>query len=164
LRGQGVKVLSENELLDQRGERIHTGQSDPLNEQFAHSFSRHFPELAAKYPIYAELQNVFDWALVAALLIAEDLPGQIGWHLVHFSDPQRYQIQLGSPPTEVETVVNHRAIGTKHVVAGVSGGVSVDSRKFVEKPAIKVDDYGALQAGHHGSAPPALPPDAWWWD
>ena len=30
------------------------------------------------------------------------------------------------PPREVESVVNHRLIGGKHIVVGVSGGVSVD--------------------------------------
>ena len=83
LRGQGVKVLSENELLTERGERIHTGESDALNRQFAQSFTEHFGELAKKYPIYAELRNVFDLALVAAVLKSQDLPGQIGWEMSH---------------------------------------------------------------------------------
>jgi len=163
-RGQGVKVLSENEMLTQRGVRIHTGKSDELNEQFAHSFTKHFEALAAKYPIYSELQNVFDLALVSALVVAEDLPGQIGWHLTHFGDPQRYQVELGPAPADVETVINHRLIRQKHILAGVSGGVSVDPSKYVQRPAIQVDDYGALQAEHVGSVPKDLPRDAWWWD
>ena len=164
LRGQGVKVLSENEMLTQRGARIHTGKSDELNEQFAHSFSKHFQALATKYPIYAELQNVFDLALVSALIVAEDLPGQVDWHMTHFGDPQKYQVEVGPAPTDVETVINHRLIRRKHILAGVSGGVSVDSSKYVKRPAIQVDDYGALQAEHTGSAPEDLPDDAWWWD
>ncbi len=164
IRGQGVKVLSENEMLTERGERIHTGQSDELNAQFAHGFTKHFEALATKYPIYADLQNVFDLTLVAALLRAEDLPGQVGWHLVHLSDPERYKVSLSAAPSTVQTVVNHRLIQRKHVVAGVSGGVSVDSSKFVSKPAIQVDDYGDLKAEHAGSLPENLPAGVWWWD
>jgi hypothetical protein len=164
IRGQGVRVLSENEMLTERGERVHTGQSDERNAQFAHSFTKHFDDLAAKYPIYAELQNVFDLALVAALLVAEDLPGQVDWHLVHLSDPQRYAVQLAAAPTEVDTVVNHRQLQGNRIVAGVSGGVSVDSARFVSKPAIETDDYGALQAEYTGAQPQQLPQDAWWWD
>jgi len=164
LQGQGVKVLSENEMLTERGDRVHTGKSDELNEQFAHSFTKHFQALAAKYPIYAELQNVFDLALVAAVIVAEDLPGQVGWHLTHFGNPNKYQVELGPAPTDVETVINHRLIHRKHIVAGVSGGVSVDPSKYVQKPAIMVDDYGALQAERAGSLPDDLPHDAWWWD
>ena len=40
--GDGVRVLSENEALAAQGQRVHTGQSDPLNQQFADSFTAHF--------------------------------------------------------------------------------------------------------------------------
>ncbi|HEX4413218.1 MAG TPA: DUF1598 domain-containing protein, partial [Lacipirellulaceae bacterium] len=43
--GQGVRVLSENEMLAQQGQRVHTGQSDPLNRQFSESFKAHIDEL-----------------------------------------------------------------------------------------------------------------------
>ena len=72
--GPGVRVLSENELLTERGERIHTGESDLLNAEFAHSFTKHFDALAAKYPVYAELRNVFELAMLCAILRSEDLP------------------------------------------------------------------------------------------
>jgi hypothetical protein len=164
LRGQGVKVLSENEMLNERGERIHTGQSDELNSQFAQSFTKHFEALAVKYPIYAELRNVFDLALAAGLIVAEDLPGQVGWHGLHFGQPDRYRVSQGTAPSTVQTVVNHRVSQGKNIVAGVSGGVSVNSTPLVTKAAIHIDNYGALQAEHTGSCPKDLPPDAWWWD
>ena len=94
LRGQGVKVLSENEMLDATGGRVHTGKSDALNAQFAQNFTKHFAELSAKYPIYAELQNLCDLALVGALMRSEDLPDKVRWHLLHFGDPQQYQVPL----------------------------------------------------------------------
>jgi hypothetical protein len=164
LRGQGVKVLSENEMLNELGERIHTGQSDDLNAQFAHDFTKHFEALAAKYPIYADLQNVFDLALVAGLIVAEDLPGQVGWHWLHFGQPNRYHVSLGTAPATVQTVANYRANRTGAVVAGVSGGVSVNTSALVSRAAIQVDDYGALEAEQVGARPRDLPPEAWWWD
>jgi hypothetical protein len=164
IRGPGVKVLSENELITEQGKRQHTGKSDALNQQFAQSFTRHFDRLAETYPIYAELRNVFDLALVAALLRAEDLPAKANWHLTHFDDPRGYQVALGEAPRQVESVINHRVIDRKHIVAGVSGGVAVDTRPLVSSTAIKTDDYGALQAEHGGATPRLLPADAWWWD
>jgi hypothetical protein len=164
LRGTGVQVLSENEMLTQRGDRIHTGTADELNEQFAHSFTKHFAQLAAKYPIYADLRNVFDLALVAGLIVAEDIPNRLDWPAIHFAEATRYRVQLGTAPTEVETVINHRILGQKHVVAGVSGGVSANAGRYLQKPAMVIDDYGALQAGHTASEPRDLAEDAWWWD
>jgi hypothetical protein len=165
--GQGVQVLSENEMLTERGDRVHTGKSDELNEQFAHSFTKHFDALAAKYPIYADLRNIFDLAMVSALIVAEDLPGQTGWHAIHYGDPQRYLVAREVAPTEVETVMNQRTILTankRHTIAGVSGGVFVDSSKYVKTHAIETDEYGALEAEYHGATVPELTVEQWWWD
>ena len=164
LQGQGVQVLSENELLTKLGKRVHTGQSDALNSQFARDFTQHFDALAAKYPIYAELKNVFDLALVAALCKAEDLPGQVAWHRTHFGDPTRFHVERSTAPTRVESVVNYRVLNEKYVVAGVSGGVSVDARPLVQPQAIQQDEYGLMSADRTGSVPRNLDRDAWWWD
>ncbi len=167
LKGPGVKVLSENELLTEKGERVHTGASDELNARFAHSFTKNFEALAAKYPVYADLRNVFDLSLVTALLKSEDLPAQVSWQMTHFGPEGRYEVALGAAPTHTESVVNHRVIGvtgSKTIVAGVSGGVTVDPRQLVKSESIKTDTYGVLKGEHKESAPSNLPRDEWWWD
>jgi len=164
LRGPGVKVLSENELLTERGERVHTGDSDELTKKFAESFTKHFDKLAAKYPIYAELRNVFDLSLVAAVMKSHDMPGQVGWHMTHFGPGGEYAPQLGTAPTEVESVMNHRVIGGKHVVAAVSGGVRVETGDLAAKDAVKTDSYGLMAGERRTSTPKELPQRAWWWD
>src|SRR5262249_13088873 len=140
------------------------GQADELNAEFATSFTKHFAKLAQKYPAYAELQNVFDLALVASLIQAQDLSGQVNWQQSYFLEPSLYHVRLGAAPKEVETVINHRVINRKHVVAGVSGGVTVDLRGLIEKDNITTDTYGALKATHQGSSPKQFPVDMWWWD
>jgi hypothetical protein len=164
LRGPGVKVLSENELLTERGERVHTGDSDVLTRQFAESFTKNFDKLAAKYPIYAELRNVFDLALVAAVMQSHDLPGQVGWHMTHFGPDGDYSPERGPAPREVDSVINHRVIGGKHVVAAVSGGVRVDTQKVAARDVVKTDTYGLLSGERRASVPQNLPRRAWWWD
>lgn len=163
LHGSGVKVLSENELLTERGERIHTGESDALNSQFSQSFTKHFEALAKKYPIYAELRNVFDVAMVAAILKSQDLPSQVDWEMTHLLDDSRYRTKLGAAPKTVETVMNHRVIDRKHIVVGVSGGVSVDTSSLLQQQPVRQDTYGQLEGDRVNSAPP---PDngRWWWD
>ena len=108
LKGSGVKVQSENELLGQQGQRIHTGKSEELNQRFAASFTQHFAVLAAAYPVYAELRNVFDLAMVAALIRHEDLASRTDWSAAYFRDAQACQVELSAEPKEVESVVNHR--------------------------------------------------------
>lgn len=165
VRGQGVKVLSENELLTALGRQIHTGKSDELNQQFAQSFTKHFPALAKKYPVYADLQNIFDLALVSALIKSENLAEQTNWHLTCFADPQQYNTAQGNVPKEVETVMNHRIINKKTIVAAVSGGVSVEPRSLVQASALKVDTKGELQSERSRSTPAkTIARNAWWWD
>ena len=161
--GPGVKVLSENEFLTRQGKRVHTGKSDLATAEFAESFTRNFLALAKKHPIYAELKNVFDLALVAGLLQSEDLAGQVDWHLTHWGDPDQYQVVRGAVPRRVDTIINHRLVGNR-VIAGVSGGVTVDTARWVRADAIEVDDYGALEAEHATARPQVKSGNAWWWD
>ena len=138
LRGQGVKVESENEFLTAQGQQVHTGASDELNCKFARSFTEHFEELADKYPIYGELRNIFELALVGALIREEAAADKVGWHLTCFGDPQAYQVELTEAPKEVDSVVNCRVIGGKYIIAGVSGGVRVHPASFVCRRSIGV--------------------------
>ena len=164
LRGQGVKVLSENERLTAEGKRVHTGESETLTQEFARSFTEHFEELCVKYPIYAELRNVCDLALAAALIRTEGLAEKTSWHMTCFGPRGAYRVELGAAPKTVETVINHRVINRVHVVAGVSGGVRVDPAALVSRQAIQTEGYGAVSQCHAAAVPKQLPDDAWWWD
>lgn len=176
LRGPGAKVLSENELLTERGERVHTGKSDGPTLEFAHSFTTQFDRLADKYPVYAELRNVFDLALVASLLKREDIPGQLDWHMTYFGPRQdnllSYGVELAAGPKEVETIMNYRELrvakgrgrSVTHTLVGVSGGVAVDPSRWTQHDAIQTDKYGLMKAERAASLPQDLARDAWWWD
>ena len=74
IRGQGVKVQSENERLSAEGQRIHTGESDEPEPQVRPQLHRALSELCRKYPIYAELRNLFDLALACAWCASRDWP------------------------------------------------------------------------------------------
>jgi hypothetical protein len=165
LRGPGVQVLSENELLTAAGEQVHTGNSEPLNEQFAHNFTKRFEQMAVKYPIYAELQNLCDMALVGAILRSEQLPDKVHWHMLYFLEPKQYVVPVSAAPKTVETVMNHRVVNGENILVGVSGGVRIDPRKFETPAAIKTDDYGLLKATHSVAMPKNDPSrERWWWD
>jgi hypothetical protein len=165
LRGPGVKVLSENEMLTEKGERIHTGDSDEPTKRFAQSFTKHFDELSVKYPIYAELRNVFDLSLVAAVIHSHDLPNQVGWHMTHFGGRGDYQPVLAHAPTEVESVLNRRTFGGgRTIVAAVSGGVRAEPRNLTQREAVKTDESGVIPGQREASTPQNLPRNAWWWD
>ncbi len=163
LRGQGVKVLSENELLTAKGQQVHTGDSDPLNAEFAHRFTKHFEALAKKYPVYADLQNIFDLALTASLIKAEGLADRVGWHMLAFRDPNQYAVAQGLAPREVDTVANHRVVNRVNILAAISGGVTVNCRSLVRPDSMASDGQGRLGSEQKRSSPDARSA-AWWWD
>jgi len=164
LRGPGAKVLSENELLEADGNRIHTGKSDDLNRQFAASFSQHFEDLCTVYPIYAELRNICDLALACALIREESLDEAAGWTMPYLGNPQGYAVRLGPMPRQVDSVVNHRTVGRGELIVGVSGGVRVDPNYLVQPSSIAADRDGKLASRREAVDLPDPTGDAWWWD
>jgi hypothetical protein len=162
--GQGVRVLSENELLAEQGQRVHTGQSDPLNRQFAESFTAHFAELAEKYPVYSELRNIFDLAMAVALIQQHDLAERVDWAPSMLTDAEKLRLPQVPVPRQVETVVNHRVINRRHIVAGVSGGVMVATGDVL-KEVRRTDGAARLVSAKRGEAIGAKGADGtWWWD
>jgi hypothetical protein len=160
--GQGVRVLSENEMLAQQGQRVHTGQSDPLNRQFAESFTAHFDELAKKYPVYGELRNIFDLAMVAAIIQKEGLADKVHWTPAVLTSAAKLGVPHGIVPREVETVINHRVVNQRTILAGVSGGVMVAPSDVLKNVA--KNDSTASNVERAAPAPKNLAAEAWWWD
>jgi hypothetical protein len=160
--GQGVRVLSENEMLAEQGQRVHTGASDPLNRQFAEAFTVHFAQLAKKYPVYGELRNIFDLAMAVALIQSEKLADHVHWTPTILASSEKLRLPHGPPPREVETVINHRVINQKFVIAGVSGGVMVAPSDVLRSS--RATDSTGNTIERAAPAPKGLAAGAWWWD
>lgn len=165
LQGPGVQVLSENEHLDAQGQRIHTNTSTALNATFARNFSTNYAPLAVKYPIYAELKNVFDLAMITSLIEKERLADQVGWNMTHFGPNGGYEVATGSAPKVVDSITNMRVIDKKYVIAGVSGGVNFDPSEMLTAEKMAIDEYGLMTADHKaGHVPQTIKHHSWWWD
>jgi hypothetical protein len=169
-----VQVLSENEQLAALGKRVHTGESDALTKQFADSFSKEYSGLVDKYPIYGQLERVFELSLALAVIEKQGLPELVGWTPSLLVDRERLRLPRVAAPRSVETVINHKVIGGRKIIAGISGGVWVDGGK-----SLTVADAQSTASGNLANVrktPVALAkpePDrkaekaqeiVWWWD
>ena len=160
LQGLGAKVLSENELLAARGQRVHTGQSEELNRRFASSFSEAFAQICQKYPLYTELRNVFDLSMVLSLIEREGLLSRANWQPTLFANDSWLPLPKMIVPQEVETVINHRVVRRKHIIAGVSGGVWIDAGKALTVESTKQGELANIK-----TAPVTAKDEiVWWWD
>jgi hypothetical protein len=162
LRGPGVRVLSENEMTNARGERIHTHVADEPTSQFAHQFTNHFDALAARYPVYGELSNLFDLAVALAIVRTHDLPATVGWTPTLFAQPKVLGLPSYRVPREVDSIVNHASTGKNRFTVVASGGVWIDTAGVLnagERVAASSDlDYTRRDV------PAELEQGAWWWD
>jgi hypothetical protein len=172
LGSEHVRVLSENEMLTAQGKRVHTGKSDEPTARFAETFTKNFAQLQKKYPVYAEIENVFHLALAAEMIRHNGSLSTSGWKRTYWKSPPAdarqtqltYQPMTATVPKEVESVVNHRVVSKSRFIAGVSGGVTCSIRSHLDSEPPKVVDYGLMEAERSSAAPENLAHRAWWWD
>src|SRR4029450_2298476 len=126
IQGSSVLVQSENQFVNAQGQHVPTGVSEPVNRLFAENFTRHYNELAQRDLVLADMRNIFDMGLVAALCREEGLHEKSGWDLGVFAAGGAYHPAVVSAPTVVESVMNHRVYGGKDIVVQVAGGVQAD--------------------------------------
>ncbi len=163
LRGIAVRLQGENEVLAANGQRVGTGRADDLNREFAVNFTEHFAELAAKYPVYAELENLFALELTGALVVSQKLDERAGWHRTWFGPSGGYRPEMADSPKSVETVAASQRAGGRRYVAGVSGGIHADPWPHLSEEAL-ADGGDKLNDARQQGAPTAPQPQRWWWD
>ncbi|QEG21370.1 DUF1598 domain-containing protein [Mariniblastus fucicola] len=174
--GPGVKVLAETELIDADGERIHTGEAIGPTKTFARDFTAHFDELADIYPVYNELKNIFDLAIVANMIREFELAKNADWQMPFFVGNDKtsqtgWQVSRFRPAECVDSVMNRRVIKerrngelTIHTLIGVSGGVSFDAKDFVNKANLKIERDVEFTAQIEKAVAGSTTSDSWWWD
>ncbi|MGE5192187.1 MAG: DUF1598 domain-containing protein [Deltaproteobacteria bacterium] len=163
IQDSSVLVQSENQFVNSQGEHVPTGISEPVNRRFAENFTRHYDELAQRDPVFADLRNLFDMALVAALCRQEKLHDKASWDLGVFAPGGMYHPAVVNSPTVVESVMNHKVYGGKDIVVQVAGGVQADVVALARDKSIAKEDAGLDKVGSRGKNP-ALPEGRWWWD
>jgi hypothetical protein len=163
IEGSAVLCQSENEKISAKGQRIHTGTSEVANKMFAESFTDHYSELAADDPVFADLQNIFDLSLVAALVSDNRVPDRIGWDLGVFAANGAYHPATFQPAKTIQSVVNHRVYNGKDIVVQVAGGVDGRMRNVLENRNVFREAKALASEKSKGRAP-ELPEGRWWWD
>ena len=155
---------SENQFLNAQGKQVQTGQSEGSNLVFAQTFTTKYEELAKQDIVFADLKNVFDLSLVAAILQHEGVARNVGWDLGVFSNEGSYITTRHDAPREVDSVVNHRVFRGRDIVVQVAGGVRADLGSVIA-------DVSVYRAGVRldGTADKVrtdeeLPANRWWWD
>jgi hypothetical protein len=161
--GQRVQLMAQEEQVSAGGRRTASPFTRASTEQFAQRFTEHYPELAEKNPVFAQLQNLFDLAVVASLLRNDGILQRIGWRAETFLD--RAELASYPVPQHVESAAMTRPArgGT---MLGLIGGVVLPVASIVEKTDTRVTDaaVGAELDRVRAAKTNAADANAWWRD
>ncbi len=163
IRGSGVKCLSENEFLTANGERVPSGKAESINRQFAKNFTENYNKLAKQDQVFAELQGIFDLALVAAMIQNHNLDQQANWDRGVFAANGEYRPASFATPKETQSVVNHRVYNGKDIVLQVAGGVRADALAVLNNETVATESAEVKVTANKAKAT-NLPENRWWWD
>jgi hypothetical protein len=120
-----VQLLTEEQRVLSTGETMGTGRVDILAAEFARSFTAHYDEIAAKRPVYHELQRLFVFVALSKLMEREGLLE--GWPVSLRYLLEEYEV----PPTHVDsTVIGHANVKALVLREYYSGGYA-DSKTWL---------------------------------
>ena len=104
--GEGVKLVGEDEAVSQDGKRHKAARGNPASDAFVKAFTKVYPQLAQRAPVYAQLRNCIDMAVAAAFIQHQDYYQLANWNAETFNDEDAIKVEKLNPPQQVETAVN----------------------------------------------------------
>jgi hypothetical protein len=161
--GNGVKLISADELVTSDGSRQKAGLVDRASKAFTEAFTQNYPEIARRSPVFTELRNVIDLSIVAAYLAHHKLPEKASWTMATFLDEQAYAVETLNVPKQVETAVASVWKGNR-LMTPVGGGVRIQPRKALDPANLTTDTGGRLVKVKTEIDMKDLAPGQWWWD
>ncbi len=126
IQGPGAKAMTENEILvsDGSGKKV---KDHPVLTTWAENMTSRFAALADADPVFAELQNVMDLAVVAAIIARHSLCENVKLEIPMIADEQSQVKMPERPvPASVASQCSFTQVRGKWMVT-TAGGVQVDS-------------------------------------
>lgn len=127
--GRRMMCLTESDVAARDGMRRGAAGKDQAAEKWCAAMTAHYDDLAAKQPVFAELTNCVDLAVVAALIHGRQLASRANFDLGLLLDPARLPLPTYEVPTSVPTVASGLKKGTTWVLSA-SGGVQFQPWQF----------------------------------
>lgn len=157
LSGQGVKTMTEQDIIQADGSVQRGGKVDKVAQQWADKMTDTFQELSREMPVFADLQNIMDMTVVATLITQEHLAQKAGFDMgVLATDNDT--VQLASYPVPQSVAPQCSFVrGRAGWVVTASGGVDINAFGVVED---QTTDASVAQS----RTALASAGDRWWWN
>jgi hypothetical protein len=161
--GDGVELVGEDEIVQADGTRIAAGGNNRASKQFCLQFTKNYPQLAARSPVYAQLRNLIDMSVLAAFIQKQDYYQKCGWKMSHFGDEQKFAVETHETPKQVETACTVYKKGNKTSFP-IGGGVMIEASQALHPDKRIADEGNKLQSLRSKVTTSKLAENQWWWD
>ncbi|MBN2217377.1 MAG: DUF1598 domain-containing protein [Pirellulales bacterium] len=158
LRGASVRAMSEADYVNAAGHREKTVAADPLAQRWANLFTEKYDKLAVADPVFGQLRNCMQLAIVSALIVKEDLTAKAGYSLPTLLDPTEVEIEKLPAPKQVDSVASALRSRRGNWIVSASGGVAIDSYAAI-KNVKENASLAAIRTKATGNQPAN-----WWWN
>jgi len=155
LRGSSVKCMTEDQFLDASGQRKATGKVDGTARKWSDLMTRHYDELSRADAVFGQLRNCVDMAVLAALVMKENLPSKSGWTMPVLTSAE-VPVERYHAPHLVDSQASAVDKNGTWIVS-VSGGVMINPWQPLADPKPS-PELGATRTEAAG------PANRWTWD
>lgn len=161
--GDGVKLVGADEVVVASGERkASAGRANKASQSFVNNFTKSYPELAERSPVYAELRNLVDLSIAAAYIQEQDYYGKAEWKMDLFGSEGTFPIETYDIPKTVESAVNALWKG-QTLMTPIGGGVQIEAAQALDSNN-QLSDAKSKVAKLRETVKPNLAKGQWWWD
>jgi hypothetical protein len=161
--GDGVKLVGADEVVGGNGQRGKSNTTSGASAMFVSGFTKKYPELAAKSPVFAQLRNLIDMSVAAAFIQQNDYYAKAHWNMDLLGNEEKFPVQTFNAPVEVESAVASVWKGNQ-LMTPIGGGVSVRAHQALSSDNLLPDDGKKVDNRHHQTSLKDLAEGQWWWD
>ncbi len=162
--GQGVQLQGEDKLIGPDGQLAAAGaRTNPASELFTTAFTAKYEKISARRPVYAQMRNLIDMAVVAAFLREHKVYDRIDWSAKTLLDEKSLATETLGQPRQVPCVVNVAWKGSR-LYSPAGGGVSIRPMLALDAAEALGDEEDYALTQQRSALGEAAPADRWWWD
>lgn len=157
LRGCGVKAMTEEDFIVASGHVQHSGKASAAAQRWADMMTRKYAELAVKDPIFGQLQNCMELAVVGALIVKEHLTDKAGHSMPTLMESTDVAPGAFPAPKQVDSKASIIKKGHNWIISA-SGGVAINSWGIADKAQLNDTVDAVRQKAAAGEAA------GWYWN
>ena len=162
LSGPRLRLFGQEELMDANGVLSDADVPKASSEKFAKLFNERIEELVRRVPAFADLQNMFDILVTAAVVLDCQKNDTLRWQPELLLDAEQLPAASYTVPHQTTPMLNIKSTGAGLVIGVFSGGVSFKPSGILREIAKAKD--GSLASQLKPVAVKELQDSQWWWD